>query len=123
MTVICEACNAPNDDVKESAYQVHDIDTDKQRVYEGALQYPSACGTEKPVASWSEVWQVLMWVLWWYQCLCRIAELYYEKLPNYIQTLLEMSLNAIKTQSDVVARQVARRTLSGERDGGGAREG
>lgn len=59
MTVICEACNAPNDDVKESAYQ----------------------------------------------CLCRIAELYYEKLPNYIQTLLEMSLNAIKTQSDVVARQ------------------
>mmetsp|Transcript_3159 Transcript_3159/g.6379 ORF Transcript_3159/g.6379 Transcript_3159/m.6379 type:complete len:902 (-) Transcript_3159:347-3052(-) len=59
MTVICEACNAPTDEVKESAYQ----------------------------------------------CLCRIADLYYEQLPAYIQTLLEMSLTAIKTQSDAVARQ------------------
>eukprot|EP00286_Rhodomonas_abbreviata_P024991 CAMPEP_0181308270 /NCGR_PEP_ID=MMETSP1101-20121128/11366_1 /TAXON_ID=46948 /ORGANISM="Rhodomonas abbreviata, Strain Caron Lab Isolate" /LENGTH=898 /DNA_ID=CAMNT_0023414627 /DNA_START=90 /DNA_END=2786 /DNA_ORIENTATION=- len=40
-----------------------------------------------------------------YQCLGRIAELYYDKLTQYIQTILEITLNAIPTQSDNVARQ------------------
>uniref|UniRef100_A0A7S0QT70 Importin N-terminal domain-containing protein n=1 Tax=Cryptomonas curvata TaxID=233186 RepID=A0A7S0QT70_9CRYP len=40
-----------------------------------------------------------------YQCLSRIAELYYEKLPMYIQAILEMTLSAIQKESDAVARQ------------------
>ena len=40
-----------------------------------------------------------------FECLGRIAELYYDKLPNYMQTILEQTLNAINTQSDAVARQ------------------
>ena len=40
-----------------------------------------------------------------FECLGRIAELYYVNLPSYMQTILELSLNAIKTQSDGVARQ------------------
>ena len=39
-----------------------------------------------------------------FMCLGRIAELYYEKLPNYISAVLEMTLAAISTQPDVVAR-------------------
>eukprot|EP00283_Hemiselmis_rufescens_P010191 CAMPEP_0173432662 /NCGR_PEP_ID=MMETSP1357-20121228/10379_1 /TAXON_ID=77926 /ORGANISM="Hemiselmis rufescens, Strain PCC563" /LENGTH=901 /DNA_ID=CAMNT_0014397289 /DNA_START=64 /DNA_END=2769 /DNA_ORIENTATION=+ len=40
-----------------------------------------------------------------YQCLCRIAELYYDKLIPYIQKLLELTIMAITTQKDNVARQ------------------
>jgi importin subunit beta-1 len=40
-----------------------------------------------------------------FECLGRIAELYYDKLPSYMQTILEQTLNAINTQSDAVARQ------------------
>ena len=40
-----------------------------------------------------------------FECLGRIAELYYDKLPNYMQPILELSLTAINTQSDSVARQ------------------
>mmetsp|Transcript_2838 Transcript_2838/g.6384 ORF Transcript_2838/g.6384 Transcript_2838/m.6384 type:complete len:900 (+) Transcript_2838:48-2747(+) len=40
-----------------------------------------------------------------YQCLCRIAELYYDKLISYIQKLLELTIMAITTQADNVARQ------------------
>jgi len=40
-----------------------------------------------------------------YQCLCRIAELYYGKLEFYIQKLLELTIVAITTQQDNVARQ------------------
>jgi importin subunit beta-1 len=39
-----------------------------------------------------------------FMCLGRIAELYYEKLPNYISAVLEMTLAAISTQPDEVAR-------------------
>ena len=40
-----------------------------------------------------------------FECLGRIAELYYDKLPTYMQTILELSLTAINTQEDSVARQ------------------
>lgn len=40
-----------------------------------------------------------------FECLGRVAELYYPKLPTYMQTILEQTLNAINTQSDAVARQ------------------
>lgn len=40
-----------------------------------------------------------------FECLGRIAELYYQNLPSYMQTILELSLTAIKTQTDGVARQ------------------
>lgn len=33
------------------------------------------------------------------------AQLYYDKIIDYIQKLLELTLNAITTQSDTVARQ------------------
>jgi importin subunit beta-1 len=40
-----------------------------------------------------------------FQCLERIAELYYRKLPKYIQTILDITIQAINTQEDAVARQ------------------
>mmetsp|Transcript_41446 Transcript_41446/g.110904 ORF Transcript_41446/g.110904 Transcript_41446/m.110904 type:complete len:733 (-) Transcript_41446:53-2251(-) len=40
-----------------------------------------------------------------YQCLSRIAELYYVRLPLYIQAILEMTLSAIQKEADSVARQ------------------
>lgn len=40
-----------------------------------------------------------------YQCLNRIAESYYSVLTQYMQQLLELTLNAITTQTDAVARQ------------------
>jgi len=40
-----------------------------------------------------------------FECLGKIAELYYDKLPSYMQTILELSLTAINTQPDNVARQ------------------
>eukprot|EP00960_Hanusia_phi_P061583 764884-Hanusia_phi.AAC.2 len=40
-----------------------------------------------------------------FQCLGRIAELYYDKLMQYMQALLELTISAISTQPDAVARQ------------------
>ncbi len=34
-----------------------------------------------------------------------VVQLYYEKLPMYIQAILEMTLSAIQKESDAVARQ------------------
>lgn len=40
-----------------------------------------------------------------YECLAAIAELYYDKLPAYVEKLFEMSINTIRTDDPVVGMQ------------------
>jgi len=40
-----------------------------------------------------------------YQCLVRVASLYYEHLANYMQTIFMLTLEAMKTDEDDVSRQ------------------